>query len=136
MTKSTYTRGSSIHRTLELICALPSTKDQMKLKITKESMPRFLDVCINPLLADKLIVKKGDFYHATEAGVARLEVLGPTKKHLPHRKNKSWMENIVYAGKELTMRPIRPGADDHEKCPSLVGDIRKYRDGRTEKVHA
>ena len=132
MTISRYTRGSAIHRTLELICMAPGTKESMKLKITKESMPRFLDVCINPLLADKFIVKKGDVYYPTEAGQARLNDLGTTKKHLPPRKNKNWMENIVYTGEELTMRPIRPGADDHERCPSLVGNTRTWRDGRKE----
>lgn len=135
MTVSKYTRGSSIHRTLELICMGPCIKEEMKLKITKESMPRFLDTCIAPLLADRLIVKKGDVYHATEAGQARLETLGLTKKHLPHRKNKNWMEGIVYTGEELTMRPIRPGADDHEKVPSLMGNARRWRDGRVEVAH-
>ncbi len=132
MTTSKYTRGSSIHRTLELICMTPSTKEQMKLKITKESMPRFLEACITPLLADKFIVKKDDVFYATEAGESKLESLGPTKKHLPHRKNKNWMDNINYSGSELTMRPIRPGADDHERCPSLVGNTRTWRDGRKE----
>lgn len=135
MTASKYTRGSSIHRTLELICMMPGTKEEMKLKITKESMPRFLDVCINPLLADKFIVKKGDVYHPTDAGQARLESLGVTKRHLPPRKNKNWMEGIMYTGEELTMKPIRPGADDHEKFPSLMGNTRHWRDGRVEVAH-
>jgi hypothetical protein len=114
---------------------VPSTKEQMKLKITKESMPRFLEACINPLLADKFIVKKGDVFHPTDAGEARLDTLGFTKKHLPHRKNKNWMDKVVYTGEELTMKPIRPGADDHERCPSLVGDTRYWRDGRKEVSH-
>jgi hypothetical protein len=130
-----YTRGSAIHRTLELICMVPSTKEEMKLKITKESMPRFLEACINPLLAEKFIVKKGDVFHPTDAGQARLETLGFTKKHLPHRKNKNWIDKVAYTGEELTMKPIRPGADDHERCPSLVGDTRYWRDGRKEVSH-
>lgn len=38
-----------------------------------------------------------------------------------------------YDGRELTDRSIdRPGAHDHEKCPSLIGNRRVWRDGRTE----
>ena len=42
----------------------------------------------------------------------------------------------VYDGRELTARSIdRPGAHDHEKCPSLIGNRRVWRDGRSEEVH-
>lgn len=40
-----------------------------------------------------------------------------------------------YDGRELTDRTLdRPGANDHEKHPSLIGDTRFWRDGRTEKA--
>jgi hypothetical protein len=31
-------------------------------------------------------------------------------------------------------RPTRPGAEDHEKVPSLQGVQRVFRDGRVEEV--
>lgn len=30
--------------------------------------------------------------------------------------------------------PVRPGAQDHERVPSRIGDRRLYRDGREELV--
>lgn len=40
-----------------------------------------------------------------------------------------------YDGRELSDRSTdRPGAHDHEKCPSLIGNRRVWRDGRSEEV--
>lgn len=42
----------------------------------------------------------------------------------------------IYDGRELTDRTLhRPGAHDNEKYPSLTGNTRFWRDGRTEKAN-
>lgn len=135
MIVSKYTRGSRIHRTLEMISMLPASKENLKIKITTESMNRFAESCLEPLLTDKFIVKKGDLYHITPEGEERLLLLGAVKKQLPAKTNKNWVEKILYTGDELKVRPVRPGADDHESCPSLVGKQRFWRDGRKEVSH-
>ena len=135
MTTSKYIRNSAIHRTLELICMAPSHDVDLRAKITRESMGRFIESCIAPLLADKFIVKKSGYYESTEAGRNRLEYLGPSKKQMPHKKPSTWMERPTYTGNELKDDPVRQGANDHEQCPSLVGNTRFWRDGRTEVSH-
>jgi hypothetical protein len=132
MILSKYTRGSRIHKTLEMICMMPSNKEQLKNKISTESMNRFVESCIDPLLRDKFIVKNGDLYHSTPEGEERFLLLGATKKQLPSKTNKNWVERIMYTGEELKAKPVRPGADDHEQCPSLMGDKLFWRDGRKE----
>jgi hypothetical protein len=135
MTASKYIRNSAIHRTLEAICMSPYTDVELKPKITRESLGRFIESCITPLLADRFIIRRNGFYESTEAGRNRLEYLGPSKKQIPHRKPSTWMERSMYDGVELKAKAVRPGADDHEQCPSLVGNTRFWRDGREEVGH-
>lgn len=132
MTTSKYIRNSAIHRTLESICMAPSAAVYLRPKITQESMSRFMEYCINPLVADEFIVKKGDVYESTEDGRNYLAQLGPTKKRMPHRKPVTLSEREIYV--EGKFMPVRPGAADHNEHPSLVGNIRKWRDGRMEVI--
>lgn len=135
MIESKYIRNSAIHRTLEAICMSSYTDIELKPKITRESMGRFIEWCIAPLLADKFIIKRKGVYESTEAGRNRLEHLGPSKKQIPHRKPSTWMERSMYDGAELKPKVMRPGSSDHEQCPSLMGNTRKWRDGREETVN-
>ena len=50
--KSTYTRGSYIHRALERIDREPHTKDRLRREIASVSIARFTDSIIAPLIAD------------------------------------------------------------------------------------
>lgn len=133
MIVSKYNRNSAIHHTLELIAKMPANEFELKPKVTREAIGRFMESCIDPLIADKLIVKKGSEYHITEAGEEKLLALGPTKKQMPKRKPTTWMERPMLV--QSKSDPIRPGADDHEQCPSLVGNTRKWRDGRIEVIY-
>lgn len=133
MIASKYNRNSAIHQTLELIGKMPANEFELKSKVTREAMGRFMESCINPLIADKLIVKKGSEYHITEAGEEKMLSLGPTKKQIPKRKPTTWMDRPMLV--QSKGDPIRPGADDHEQCPSLAGNTRKWRDGRIEVIN-
>lgn len=130
---SKYGRNSQIHHTLELISKMPANEFELKPKVTREAIGRFMESCINPLLADGFIKKIGSEYHITEAGEEKLLSLGATKKQIPKRKPSTWIERPMLV--QIKSDPIRPGADDHEKWPSLVGNTRYYRDGRVEVSH-
>lgn len=39
-----------------------------------------------------------------------------------------------YSGAELTAPAVRPGAENHRQYPSLVGNTRRFPDGRVEAV--
>lgn len=133
MIQSKYVRSSGIHRTLEMIAIAPKTDTEMRQKITSESAARYYESCIAPLLADGYAVKLSDgAYQITDEGRDKLEKLGASKSKLPYRKPSTWMERGCYMAHEIRMRPIRPGADDHEQVPSLVGNTRYWRDGRVE----
>jgi len=133
MIQSKYVRSSGIHRTLEMISIAPKTDTEMRQKITAESAARYYESCIAPLLVDGYATALGDgHYQITDEGREKLEQLGASKSKLPYKKPMTWMERDRYLAEEIRIRPVRPGADDHEQVPSLVGNRRFWRDGRVE----
>jgi hypothetical protein len=133
MIQSKYVRSSGIHRTLEMISIAPKTDTEMRQKITAESAARYYESCIAPLLVDGYAIALGDgAYQITDEGREKLEQLGASKSKLPYKKPMTWMERGRYLAEEIRIRPVRPGADDHEQVPSLVGNRRFWRDGRVE----
>jgi len=133
MIQSKYVRSSGIHRTLEMISIAPKTDTEMCQKITTESSARYYESCIAPLVVDGYATALGDgTYQITDEGREKLEQLGASKSKLPYKKPMTWMERGRYLAEEIRMRPVRPGADDHEQVPSLVGNRRYFRDGRMQ----
>jgi hypothetical protein len=133
MIQSKYVRSSGIHRTLEMISIAPKTDTEMRQKITAECAARYYESCIAPLLVDGYATALGDgTYQITDEGREKLEQLGAPKAKLPHRRPATLYERGNYIGGEIRMRPVRPGADDHEQVPSLVGNKRIWRDGRVQ----
>lgn len=133
MIQSKYVRSSGIHRTLEMISIAPKTDTEMRQKITAESAARYYESCIAPLLVDGYATALGDgTYQITDEGREKLEQLGPSKAKLPYRKPATLKDREIYMAEEIRMRPVRPGADDHEQVPSLVGNRRYFRDGRMQ----
>ena len=134
MIVSKYSRNSSIHRTLEHLVQIPMTAIYLRPMITNESMSRFLESCIQPLMNDGYIEKDGMLMRATEKGREKYKEMGPVKKRLPQIVTKNWMTTPAYDGAELKRNPVRPGSDDFLNVPSLMGDKRVYRDGRVEEA--
>ena len=134
MIVSKYSRNSSIHRTLEHLVQIPMTAIYLRPMITNESMSRFLESCIQPLMNDGYIEKDGMLMRATEAGREKYKEMGPVKKRLPQVVTKNLMKSDPYDGAELRRNPIRPGSADFLSIPSLIGNTRFYRDGHTEEV--
>jgi hypothetical protein len=133
MIQSKYVRSSGIHRTLEMISIAPKTDTEMRQKITAESAARYYESCIAPLLADGYATALGDgHYQITDEGREKLEQLGAPKAKLPHRRRMTLYERGTYLADEIKVRSVRPGADDHEQVPSLVGNRRFWRDGRVQ----
>lgn len=133
MIQSKYVRSSGIHRTLEMISIAPKTDTEMRQKITTESSARYYESCLEPLLVDGYATKlKDGSYQITDEGREKLEQLGAPKAKLPNRKPMTLYQRGTYIGEEIRMRPVRPGADDHEQVPSLVGNRRYFRDGRMQ----
>ena len=134
MIVSKYSRNSAIHRTLEHIVLAPMTVLSLRPMITSESMSRFVQSCIDPLMNDGYIVKDGLILTATEKGKEKYNEMGPIKRRLPHMAVKNWMTAPSYNGEELRNKPVRPGCNDFLSVPSLMGGKRFYRDGRVEQV--
>lgn len=134
MIVSKYSRNSSIHRTLEYIVQVPVTAIYLRPMITNESMSRFLESCIQPLINDGYVEKDGLLLKATEKGREKLLEMGPVKKRLPKVVTKNWMTAPTYDGAELKRNSVRPGADRFLAVPSLIGDQRVYRDGTKEQA--
>lgn len=132
MIVSKYSRNSSIHRTLEYIVQVPCTAIYLRPMITNESMSRFLESCIQPLINDGYVEKEGLLLKATETGKQKWLDMGPVKKRLPQVVTKNWMTAPTYDGAELKRNSVRPGADQFLGVPSLIGDQRFYRDGTRE----
>ena len=132
MIVSKYSRNSSIHRTLEHIVQIPMTAIYLRPMITNESMSRFLESCIQPLMNDGYIEKDWLLLKATEKGKEKYREMGPVKKRLPKIITKNWMTAPTYDGAELKRKPVRHGADQFLGIPSLIGDTRFYRDGTRE----
>jgi len=49
-------------------------------------------------------------------------------------RNNDVMKNGVYQPKELTNPPVRQGAQDALKIPSIINGSYHHRDGRKEKL--
>lgn len=133
MIVSKYSRNSGIHRTLEYIVQVPCTAIYLRPMITNESMSRFLESCIQPLINDGYVEKDGLLLKATEKGKQKWLEMGPVKKRLPQVVTKNWMTAPVYDGADLKRNSVRPGADQFLGIPSLIGGTRFYRDGTKEQ---
>jgi len=133
MIQSKYVRSSGIHRTLEMISIAPKTDTEMRQKITTESAARYYEACLEPLLVDGYVTRlKDGSYQITDEGREKLEELGASKAKLPRTRPMTMYERGNYLAEEIKVRSVRPGADDHEQVPSLVGNQRIWRDGRVQ----
>jgi len=129
--KSTYTRNSVIHRAFESLDRLPRSLEQLRTKLSNISITRFNEAVTNPLVQDKLARIEFGMLCLTDLGRDKLAELGATKTKLPST-HKFEISEDPYLGEELKVKPVRPGADQHEKFPSRVGSRFHYRDGRVE----
>ena len=129
---SKYTSGSRIHQALERINRSSVTAQELRKEINyTESILRLEEFIINPLLADGYITRgeTNNFFAlliVTPKGEEKYRDMGVVKKHMPKVEK---LDRFVgtYEGKELKAFTGRPGAMDHEKCPSLMADGLVYR---------
>ena len=54
----------------------------------------------------------------------------PTKTPSPNLD--VWSRDTYRVGDGEVLGAVRPGSQDHEQVPSLIGNQRSYRDGRKE----
>jgi predicted transcriptional regulator len=124
-----YTKGSKIHLALNrLHICQANRKDLSKLIGFSESLGRFEESIIKPLLIDGFVYEHNDNFYLTEGGLDKLEELGHIKERLPSVRISKFEGTYVPA---KYLNPIsRVGAEDHEKYPSRAGNSLRYRDGR------
>jgi hypothetical protein len=127
--KSKYTRNSLIHQALESLDRLPRSPELLRTNLASISIFRFNEAVTDPLLKDKLASLQDGVLHLTGLGKDKLAELGATKAKLPS-VHKLALSKDPYLGAELKVKPVRPGADQHESFPSRVGGELRYRDGR------
>lgn len=127
---SKYTRGSKIHRALAHLGILPrDLQELVRLISFGESASRFQNQILMPLKDDGFAKWEGEKFSITELGREKLAELGQIKTRLPNTDGKK-QKHIALNLRDYLSPIFRPGADDHEKYPSRVGDSLHYRDGR------
>ena len=130
--KAKYMRNSRIHQTLASLHLMPrNARELLKMTGWSESMGRFEESVLNPLTNDRYATRVGIMYTITAAGEEKLVEMGGVKLPLPKAAQKPYEFRRLDLG-DYRKAAVRPGADDHEQCPSLVGDRRIWRDGRVE----
>jgi hypothetical protein len=131
--KSTYTRGSLIHKALEKISRKPMSHLEWRQEVTDKPMADFQIRAIDPLIADGYVTTRDKIYLITRNGEDYLGYLGRVKMQLPKSEVHHTM-GTNYDGAELKKRPDRPNSEDFLKYPSRVNNRVYYRNGRVEAV--
>ena len=129
---SKYTVGSKIHQALERIRRSNVTAQDLRKEINyTESILRLEEFIVAPLISDGFVVRtRGHSIYPvlaiTPSGEERYLSLGLSKKR---RLKVERIDRFVgtYDGNELKPFIGRPGAMDHEKCPSLMANGPVYR---------
>jgi len=131
--KSTYTRGSLIHRCMEHIDRQPRSPDALRNMMVNISIARFNEYVTEPLIADGFAKHEEGVLYLTLLGREKDAELGMVKSKLPasHRAD---MMGTTYDGAELRLSAVRLGADDHMKFPSRNGNELRYRNGQVEEL--
>ena len=134
MTKARYRINSRLHQTLMYLRMMPrSDKELFKMLFFTESMKRLEESVFTPLVSDGFVKRSGPVYSITTAGEEKLAELGAIKKQLA--KISKSQEFRALEPSDYKKASVRPGADDHELCPSRIGNTLYYRDGRVEGAH-
>jgi len=132
--KARYRKNSRLHQTLVFLQLTPrSGRELMKMLFFTESLKRLEDSVFAPLVNDGFVKRAGPIYTITPAGEEKLAELGTIKKKLPTILTKQEFK-VLDLG-DFRKATVRPGADDHEQCPSRIGNQFFYRDGRVEDLH-
>jgi len=130
---SKYTRGSKIHRALAHLGILPREPQELSKMINfSESSARFQKQILEPLKNDGYVRWEGNKLTITEHGKDKLLEMGQVKIRLPNIEARPQHPPLNL--RDYSSAVTRPGADDHERYPSRVGDILHYRDGRTVQL--
>lgn len=132
MIKSKYMRNSRIHRALEKLRLAPQRySDIKKMIVGTTTQSRFDDEIMSPLLNDKFIILKDDFYHLTKDGEEKYVELGAVIAHTKHGAPSNTINKVsgLYVMADSYKDAMRPGANDHFNHPSRIGDKLTYRNG-------
>ena len=135
--KSTYTRGSYIHRALLKISREPINEQILRKDIASISVNRFYESVIRPLIADDFVQSKAGVLYITEAGQKKVDEMGPIKDKLPPQRAEARRISTIgstYKGLELLPQQNRPNGNDHLSLPSRTGNTLRYRDGRVVEM--
>jgi len=131
--KSTYTRGSLIHRSIELLERQPRAPEDLRRMLLNISIARFNEYVTTPLIADGFAKHEGGVLYLTAFGREKYSELGMVKSKLP-ASHKADVMGTTYDGAELKLNAVRVGADNHASFPSRTGNQLRYRDGRVEEL--
>jgi hypothetical protein len=129
--KSTYTRGSLIHRSMEHLERQPRAPESLRNMLLNISIARFNEYVTAPLIADGFAKHEEDVLYLTTKGREKYYEMGMVKSKLP-ASHKLAMMGTTYDGAELRLSAVRLGADNHMSFPSRTGNQLRYRDGRVE----
>ena len=131
--KSTYTRGSLIHKALEKISRKPMSHLEWRQEVTDKPMADFQIKAIDPLIADGYVTTRDKIFIITRNGEDYLGYLGRVKMQLPKSELHHTM-GTNYDGAELKKRPVRANSEQFLSYPSRVGSRLFYRDGTVGAV--
>jgi hypothetical protein len=131
--KSTYTRGSLIHRSMEHLERQPRAPESLRNMLLNISISRFNEYVTAPLIADGFAKQEEDVLYLTTKGREKYYELGMVKSKLPS-SHKTDIMGTTYDGAELKLSAVRLGADDHIKFPSRNGNELRYRNGTVEEL--
>ena len=126
-------RNSRIHRALEKLRLSPQKYSEIKkLIVGTTTQSRFDDEIMNPLLNDKFIILKDEFYHITKAGEEKYVELGIVITHTKVGAPANTTSKVtgLYVMADSYKDAMRPGANDHFNHPSRIGDKLTYRTGK------
>ena len=132
MIKSKYMRNSRIHRTLEKLRLSPKTYSEIKnIIVGTTTKTRFDDEIMSPLLNDKFIILKGEFYHLTTAGEEKYVEMGTVHTPLKIGAPSNSINKVsgLYVMADSYKDAMRPGANDHFNHPSRIANKLTYRNG-------
>lgn len=136
MSTGSIVRNAGSHRILfALTEGFRTSKELKNIVGAINSISRFDGEYMARLIDSGLVERVGDLWRLTDAGSDRIAVLGPPEGYCKKKERglPNYLEREVYDPKG-DQPTYRPGALDHLKYPSRIGNKLFYRDGRVEEI--
>ncbi len=129
-------RNAGSHRILyALSFGARTSKDLKNVVGAINSVSRFDGEYMARLVDGGFVERDPYGWRLTEMGWYKLGQLGPAKGYMPKGKEEptTYRDRPPYDPK--TNQPfLRPGAEDHLKCPSRMGNRLVFRDGTVKEI--